>query len=800
MADEKYSDGPRKWSLEEIDELLRDSGIVNDESDESKEKEPPLQKKAEAVDPRPTYNENAEHKIKNKNVEKSASDGKTRVFGTLESDKYRERFLNRPVQNLEKTAEHTIVGGTHAFERGGFIKREGVFNNTVELQPVPTIVSDELVKEEEERENTRTVGLRSLAVTNGNAHERELPEEDDSQLIFEGFNEGVEPIPSVDEAKVEAELSKKRREKAAEFVLTKEVAEPDDEPEGKYGVDEYRSVNDKFKVSYFIKKKKNGALFGTVLGAASTAALFVLSLIAASTELPAAILIINIFLTVLGIVSCKNAFADGIVSAVKLKFNRNSGAAVSAAVSFICGIVLLFMSSSFEDGLHLYSAAALLPLVLCTAAEFLEYSRIEKNFARISEGEMYSIGDISKSDTAFEIGRGLLLDEPQILSSQKTLFPAGFLEMSSKYYPADDINKKTFPLILAASLITALVTLVITKDAYAALSAFSALLGVGVPYFSYFTDALSIKTASRKLGRDGVISGWESYRECTYSNAVAVDANDIFDGNEGNIHGIKMYHSMSPDEAILDTAALTVASGGPLGELFKRVVLGRTELLPEVDTLVYEDKLGLSAWLQNRRVLVGSEDLLRNHNVEVPEKSTYAHFLHDGRYPLFLAIEGKLAAMFIVSYGINEENAAALREIEKKGLTLLVRSDDANITDEMLSSLTGVPISGIKVLSAVSSDILDTYKSEVRSAAKASLMHGGDSKSFLKCISTALSLDNKKHITSLIGACASGIGVAIVASLAFVSGVENLSCSQLIATQLVFTLASVLVSKRGTKG
>ena len=103
--------------------------------------------------------------------------------------------------------------------------------------------------------NTRTVGLRSLAVTNGNAHETELPEEDDSQLTFEGFNEGAD-VPVVDEAEVEEELIKKRREKAAEFVLSNEISDSTEESDsGKYGIDEYRSVNDKFKVSYFLKKK-----------------------------------------------------------------------------------------------------------------------------------------------------------------------------------------------------------------------------------------------------------------------------------------------------------------------------------------------------------------------------------------------------------------------------------------------------------------------------------------------------------------------------------------------------------------
>ena len=55
--------------------------------------------------------------------------------------------------------------------------------------------------------------------------------------------------------------------------------------------------------------------------------------------------------------------------------------------------------------------------------------------------QLHSISHIERKETAFEIGRGLLLDEPIILASQKTKFPGRFLELSKKYYPADEINK-----------------------------------------------------------------------------------------------------------------------------------------------------------------------------------------------------------------------------------------------------------------------------------------------------------------------------------------------------------------------
>lgn len=793
MADE-YKQEPRKWSLEEIDELLRDSGMISEDFQEQEEEPQPV-KKAESIDPRPTHDETVEHKIITKNVEKSEVSQSTRVFGTLESDKYRERFLNRPVQNLEKTAEHKIVTENGTYERNGFVKRESNFKNTVDLEPVPTLVSDELLYEEQAEEitdKTKTKALRSLAVTDGNAHEEEIFEEDDSQLIFEGFNTEEEKIEQVDESEVEKELIEKRREKAAEFVLTKDVKEENEEDDDiKYGVDEYRTVNDKFKVGYFLKKKRSTAFGAMIINAAAVVFLLVLSVIAKKIDAgQSAILVINLVLVCVSLLSSYETVFDGLKSCIKFKFNRNAGAAVSAVVSLIYSLVLFFGDEPFSNGINLYTAASLIPLAFNNAANYLEFGRIKKNFEAITDNELYSVGNVDKKETAFEIGRGLLLDEPQILSSQKTQFPARFLELSSKYYPSDELNKKSFPAVFGVSLIIAAITLIVSKNIFSALGALCASLSVGVPYFSYTADVLEISGVSSRLRKNGtVISGWESFRECSAANAIAVESADIFDSDGGNIFGIKTFYSMKVDEAILDAAALLIESGGPLGDLFKRVILGRTELLPPVDTLAYEDKLGLSAWIQNRRVLVGSEDLLKNHNVEVPDKSYIERFLHDGRYPLFLAIEGKLAAMFIVSYDINEKNAAYLRKIERSSISLLVRADDANITDDMVSKYLSIPQSDVKVLSAVSSDILKSYKNEVRSAADASLMHNGKSSTMLEAVSETLSLGNLKHLTGLIQAGACGIGIALVAAFAFVSGLESLSCIQLVFTQLFFTAA-----------
>ena len=812
MADDRKT--PRKWSLEEIDELLQDSGMLPKE--EVVEESAPV-KKAEAINPRPVRNEEIDHQIISEKIERSEGSGEPQVYGAFVSEKYRDRFFNRPIQNLEKTAEHQFVPEEEQkYERSGFVKQKSNFENTADLSPVPTLVPDNRltddgandktvvfgdVKEEIENDKyqeakTRTIGLRSLAVTDGNAHEQELPDEyDDSQLSFEGFH--TQEVNIVDEREVKEELVKKRKVKASTFTITSDITgeEKNDSPK-KYGTDEYRTPDDKFKVSYYLKKNKNTSFAGTIVSYVCFGLLTALSIFAMNfPETEKGILIVSLIVLIITIVANANVLLDGLRSFKGMKFGKNTGSVISVFAALLQNVVFLFSSAEpFQNGLAILSAAAVLPLAFNRTAEYFEYKRITENFEYIANNELYSIGKIEKKQTAFEIGRGLLLDDPSVLASQKTNFPRRFIELSQKFYPSDDVNKRLVPISFGASVLVGAITLLITKDTLSAITAFTGAVCVSVPYFSYLVDALIIsKTSKKLLEKGGMLAGWDAFNECNSANAIAFDSADIFDENGGNVFGIHPFYDIQIDEAILYTASLLIKSGGPLGNLFKRIIVGETSLLPPVDSLTYEDKLGLSAWIFNRRILVGNSDLLRNHNVDIPDMALIERHLCEGRYPLYLATDGKAAAVFIISYDVNSENAKLLKSIEKNSLSLLVRSDDANITDEMVSTKLSLPQSGVKVISAVSGDIYKNYCAGVTSAADALLMHDGKPHSFLSAINAALSLGSVKHILNIFQTCAMGIGLAIVSALAFVSGLSSLNCIQLIVVQGFFAAFTIFV-------
>lgn len=800
MADERKN--PRKWSLEEIDELLQDSGLMPRGGDALEYvEEIEYTPKAVSFNPRPSHNENIEHRIIKETVERSDSVAEPQVYGAIVSEKYRDRFYNKPVQNIEKTAEHKIIPPEEQkFERGGFVRKKSNFESTSDFSPVPNLVPDNKSADEpvtdktvvfNDKKHTRTIGLRSLAVTDGDAHEVELPEEeDDAQLSFEGFHS--EETNTVDEKEIEEELNRKRKEKTENFTITGDITEEEKTETSnnrKYGTDEYRTADDKFKVSYYLKKKRNTAVVGAVISYISFVLLMVVSMIAKNaTTGGIGYVLVALLLTIIPGAVNFEVLLDGIKAIKGFNFNRNTGCFVALAATLIQQVVFLFSTDPFEKGLSLFAPLAVLVLAFTMTGEFFELKRISDNFLYITRGtDIYSIGPIEKTEAAFEIGRGLLLDDPSVLSSQKTVFPRRFIELSRKYYPSDDISKRLIPIGLGVSLLVGVISLIVTKHFLSAVSAFSACVCVTVPYFSFVADTIAITKVSKALRKKGgSISGWEAFRQCENANAVVVDSADVFDENGGNVYGIHLFYDIRIDEAIINTAALTIASGGPLGNLFKRVIVGEMSFLPPVDTLAYEDKLGLSAWIFNRRVLVGNGDLLRNHNVEIPDTALVERHLTEGRYPLYLAIDGKAAAVFIVSYDVNGDNARLLKKIERNSISVLVRSDDANITDEMVAKNLSLPRSGVKVLSAVSGDIYMNYKKETTSAADALLLHDGKASSFLYAVKNALSLGDFKQILNTFQICSMGIGVAIVAALSLVSGLEHMNCIQLVFVQLFF--------------
>jgi Cu+-exporting ATPase len=296
------------------------------------------------------------------------------------------------------------------------------------------------------------------------------------------------------------------------------------------------------------------------------------------------------------------------------------------------------------------------------------------------------------------------MGDPEVAYFSRTGFLSKFLEHSYEEDLSDRIMRVYTPCVVAGALLTAVVYGLLSGGTawLAAVTIFCSVLCVASPVAAVTAVNLPLLRACRKiLRRGGMLANWPAAEEFGDLHALAVDALEVFPSESVMLHGIKTFSGTRIDEAILDAASICIRAGGPLSSVFRRIIENKLDILQEVDTLVYEQEMGLSGWVNGRRVLVGTRRLLENHGVDVPSRDYEKRYTKAGeRQLVYLSIAGDLSAMFVISYVADEGIAQALQGLTKRGLTLLVRTCDPNITEELICSVYGVDGYYVEVLGA----------------------------------------------------------------------------------------------------
>lgn len=761
------------------------------------------------MDIEPTYNDSIIHNISRKRVEK--------VSKGIENDKYRSRFINRPVQNLEKTADYEALHFNDPqpkVERPGIIVKKKNFSNTADLEPIPTIISVEDELKNASAEKTRVVKGAKVEPPSE-------AEEIAGQIKLSGFEE-PEEIEKIDEEVAEDSLKKARKEKLKSFKINtniediplENVGEPlSDESEefeqsetapnflSEYIDNEYRLPKERPQFLQKLAKSSKASL----IFACIEAVIFIISMVISTVSATSGTsvvggsivtnMLINILLLLFAGIFSIGTLIKGINGIIKLKPNAATGTVIIFLLCIIQCAVFIFVEHTSVIDSVIYAPVACFSFTVGAFSRYLVLKRALSNFEFCTGGTALSSTEkIAQEIDAFEIGRGLLLGEPDLRYSSKIIFPEKFMESSFSYDPADRISSKLVPSVLVASLVVAIISGIISKNAYVAFSAFVAVCCIGIPTFSAISSNLPLFLTNRKLNTNGcAILGYKPAIECAGTNAIVIDSSDLFKKGSCSIDGIKTFNSMRIDEAILDAAALVIESGGPLVGIFDGVILNRREILPPVESLAYEDRLGLSAWIQGSRVLLGSRDLLINHNVIAPEKEVEQKYIQKGKKVMYLAVAGKIAAMFVISYLSNEAIGHSLRKIEENGVTILVRTTDCNITEDLLCQYFGLPLSAVKIISPVSGDIFVKYRKTVLDKSDSGIFHKGTEDSFLNSLVQALRLNKLVSINSVVQIIYAAVAVAIFALLSFLSALPSIGAGQIIAFQALWALIACLI-------
>ncbi len=725
---------------------------------------------------------------------------------SMETDENRRRFLE--IREIEDDEENTAER-TQVVERPGFVKKKSVSEHTSDLEAMPTLIdAEDFINGFEEAEESDTNDQSSW---------------DDGQIRLSGFETTeLEPV-KVSEVEEEQNLKVKRREKIDKFKLMG-IAEAEEESRATNGkleklfnddVEnkkdksslkpnpvgvEYTTKKDANRIRATLHKAKRLSLLRLIAFLFVTVILLVVNIVSkAAVGFDATVShSINLALMFVCVLLGMNSINDGVIALLKREPNLKTAVMFVSMVALIQNITSFAFEEFFGYESFVITSCGAFAFVMDELGDYLRHSRTYDafNFCTGREKEnLYAVRRVENKNDEFEIGRVLLMDKPDIRYSCKINFPTKLIENCESSVSSDKLTSLLLPMSFVGAALCAILAGIFTKSVAGAVTGLCAAVCVSIPAFGTAAIQLPLRWANKRLNKaGGMISGQRAVEDFSKTNAVVIDSAELFDQQACRLHGIRDFKKVRIDDLTLYAAAMVVRSGGPLTAVFDQVVSKR-DLLPQVNSFSYEDRLGVSGWINGQKVIMGNRTMMKNHNIALPDIEEEEKYTYDGRRVTYLAIANQLAAMMVVSYAPNKKLIPFIRRLGTDGVTVLLRNNDSNITTDMINEIFGVRFNNIRLISNTSGRIYKKYKNRVRENAKASIIHDGKAFSFFRSFTMSYTLCGTFKVENLIQLINVIVGFAVVAVFSIFDVISITGAWPLLLVQIIMAVVAFMVAR-----
>ncbi len=495
---------------------------------------------------------------------------------------------------------------------------------------------------------------------------------------------------------------------------------------------------------------------------------------------------------------CYPTVLNGISSFFTFKANSNALVSWLLVFSAVQSGILLFNPNLFLNGtVWLIAPVAVLTLAFNELGKYLKISNDKKNFEILSDKSIDKnvCSLVTDEGLVFELTSKMDITDPVICAGHSTNFACKFMKFINAEMPSDKNMRFLAPIVFFGSIVVALLTVIVDSNATLinAFSAICACLALATPMTSVLCCTLPLIKANSALRRENsFISSTESLEGVSDTNLVYLDSAQLFTSETIHLYVLRTLGDFKIDDCIIDAASITHEAKIPLSNVFLNMVLGDKKLLRKVDSLIYEDDMGLSAWVGGKRVLLGNRELLKTHGIEPPTREFEAKFKVDGREIVYLVNSGDIAAFFVVGYNADEEVLDMVQKLADNKVGLLIRNSDSNLTVKKLSYIFDVDPEDISIVPKTLQNQCDKYTENTMSS-PANAVYSNGTKGFVNTLVATIKAKTAVSLASLLQIGSIILGYAIVCFFAFVSGLGQVSLPAILVYQLFWLVAISLV-------
>lgn len=500
----------------------------------------------------------------------------------------------------------------------------------------------------------------------------------------------------------------------------------------------------------------------------------------------------NLLLLGIAFVVCSSQIVNGALYGIRLKGDSDSPLAFAYLASLIQGVAMLFMADDGVSGAgFLFSGLVVLSLWFSSLGKLNVCQRILRNYRFLNAGDKQYSSETLQDDSLREAVAQQIGSESAVIGYRKKLTGQGdFFDNSFSDDMSDRFSCLVAPITLALGLAGFVYFMLVKKSPVAAFGVLSLVTALGNPMPVMLAFNLPFSHICKKINRQGgVLSGYQALDNLWNINTLSVTDADLFPAGCVQMHGIKTFGGEHIDVALVKTASVLCRRESAVSRVFSAVIEDNTEFLLPVESLIYENDLGYSCWIDNKRTLVGNRAMMQAHGIQLPSNDFEKKYRKNGkRELLYLSVAGELVAFFVISYTPNQRISALLSELYHAGVTLAMSTGDPNLSLDRVQSVYQLPDGMVGIVHSQIGDRLAQLEDEEDGQASCGLVTMKSFASFAGCMLSAIRAKSTLVCSVWIQNASVIVALLLGAYMIVSSGSGAVNTLVLLVYQLIWTV------------
>lgn len=504
--------------------------------------------------------------------------------------------------------------------------------------------------------------------------------------------------------------------------------------------------------------------------------------------------VINVLLLGLAIAINRVTIISGLTPLVRFKGNSDTAVAVASIAAALQVLISFFFIIGVPTfTVSYFSVIVILALLSNTLGKLFMVLRVKDNFKFVSsKAPAYAAKIYTNEDVASKMMSGTVFERPIVAYQHKASFLTNFLKISYAPDPSEELAGKCAPFTVIISLIIAIIYGAVNQSFDGAFNALALMTAISVPLATLLAVNVPLKILCKKLlKRDAMVSSYPSVKQFCDSTGVIVDAKEIYPEGRVTLDGIKTFIDLGADEALIACASILREAQSPISSVFDKAI-DKGQGLPEVESVLYEDGIGLVGWVNSERILIGSRELMEKYNIDTPSSDYEEKYRYEGKEITYMSKAGQLTAMFVLKYSASPEITAELRRAEENGISILVRTTDCNITAERIADDFGIFYRTVKVLPTGLGNVGKELQEQTEDSSRAYLATRGGFTSLIRSISGCVRLSGNISLSVMIQLISIILGVLLCATLCLYAGTQVIGTLEVLIYSVFWASAAVI--------